>query len=422
LTHRGKISFFLLPLIFVLNVQAGAQEFTFRFPNYDFINYEESILHFEGESQKYFELFYRKLNKLITKGDGQIQILHIGDSHIQADFFPGEMRQRVQSFEKGIQGARGFIFPYSVAKTNNPPDYKVSASGNWERCRNITRQTSCDLGIAGINIMTTDSVSSMTFQFNNKAAGVQIFNQIRIYHNIRQTGYDFILKNYEGPLKKVVNLAEGYTEFWVKEYLTSLELVIYRCDSNRNPFVLHGIYFGNDFPGIVYSSLGVNGAETYSFLRCNLFEEQLKSLHPDLVIISLGTNDAYPKGFNSDIFYTNYDSLLKKVRNALPDAALILTTPGDSYRNKNHSNVNNAKAGEVIYMMALQHDAAVWDLYEVMGGLNSILKWQRKGLTNADRLHLSKEGYILQGELLFSAFFDSYDTYLNKYIGEDGLD
>ncbi len=37
--------------------------------------------------------FFRSLDSLILKGEGTINILQIGDSHIQAGFIPEEMRK-----------------------------------------------------------------------------------------------------------------------------------------------------------------------------------------------------------------------------------------------------------------------------------------------------------------------------------------
>lgn len=390
--------------------------------SYDFIQYDKNHLVFEGNSYKYFEAFFRKLNDLITKGDKQLHILHIGDSHVQADIFPGEMRKRLKAFEKGIEGSRGFIFPYSLAKTNNPPDYKVSSTANWERCRNVTRSSVCELGIAGINISTSDSSFNIKIQFIGSGGHNSSFNRIRIYHNIRDVGYDFMVKNYQGSFKKRINLSEAYTEIIMDEYLSSVELFAYRCDSEREALVLHGVFLGNDDPGIIYSSLGVNGAEAASFLRCSLLEEQLRSLNPDVLIISLGTNEAYARDFKPDRFFTSYDSLLRIVRKSLPEAAIIITTPGDSYRNRRYSNPDNIKAVDVLFLLAFEHNAAIWDFYTVMGGLNAILKWQQKGLSNADRLHLNRNGYLLQGELFYDAFFKSYDDFLDANMKANGLD
>ena len=146
-----------------------------------------------------------------------------------------------------------------------------------------------------------------------------------------------------------------------------------------------------------------------------MLQNQLKALNPDWMIISLGTNDAYMRNFISANFYANYDTLISRIREVLPDAALLLTVPGDSYRSRRYPNYNTSKARDQIKILAKKHHAAVWDFYEIMGGQNSINYWYAKGLANRDKLHFTKAGYKLQGDLLFNAFLKSYDSFnLNR--------
>ncbi|HEU4497482.1 MAG TPA: hypothetical protein VFR70_10560, partial [Flavobacterium sp.] len=60
--------------------------------------------------------FYEKLNRNRQSRSGKINIVHIGDSHIQADLMTNSIRKKLQQ-EFG-NGGRGFIFPYSLARTN----------------------------------------------------------------------------------------------------------------------------------------------------------------------------------------------------------------------------------------------------------------------------------------------------------------
>ena len=46
-----------------------------------------------------------------------------------------------------------------------------------------------------------------------------------------------------------------------------------------------------------------------------------------------------------------------------------------------------------------------------MGGYGSILDWFKKGLTAKDKLHFSRKGYELQGELLYRALQNGYLNY-----------
>src|SRR5450631_1614697 len=60
--------------------------------------------------------FYKKLSMQKKNHNHKISIVHIGDSHLQADFFSGEVRKLLQQ-QYGNAG-RGLMFPFKQANTN----------------------------------------------------------------------------------------------------------------------------------------------------------------------------------------------------------------------------------------------------------------------------------------------------------------
>jgi hypothetical protein len=51
-------------------------------------------------------------------------------------------------------------------------------------------------------------------------------------------------------------------------------------------------------------------------------------------------------------------------------------------------------------------------MYEVMGGLNSIVLWQKNNLAQADKIHFTREGYLIIGDLFFNALMQRFEQYL----------
>src|SRR5690606_33794682 len=99
----------------------------------------------------------------------------------------------------------------------------------------------------------------------------------------------------------------GYTEFVFDHHVDSFEINIYREDTFPTEFQLYGISLDNDDPGLIYNSIGVNGASTKSYLRCELFSQHLQAIPPDLVIFCIGINDAYDPDFCESCYEKNYD-------------------------------------------------------------------------------------------------------------------
>jgi lysophospholipase L1-like esterase len=178
---------------------------------------------------------------------------------------------------------------------------------------------------------------------------------------------------------------------------------------------LQGIEFTSDASGVVYNSVGVNGATLSSYLRCELYRKQLQILDPDLIIISIGTNDGYTRRFDQNKFCTEYHELLNETIEAAPDAVLLLTVPNDDLLYRRYSNTNTEKIKNIIQDLAQEYKCGVWDFYTIMGGLNSAQIWYSQKLMQYDRIHFNRKGYQLQGELLFSAFLKAWENHLIEF-------
>lgn len=372
-----------------------------------------NTIQFRGNSLLQFERLFSSFSNLIKCGEGTINIIHIGDSHVQADFFTGQVRERLTTEIARGCGARGLIFPFRMARTNNPSDYYVKFTGKWESCRNVETKKSCSLGLDGIMVRTQDSISEIAFYF--KGASSADFKTIRIYHELSESGFRFEFPGLEGKYTLNNDPTSGFSEVTFSEYLKdSLKFRIVRSDTLKRYFTLYGVDFENEDAGIVYHSAGINGAEVVSFLRCDLLEQQLASLTPGLIILSLGTNDAYPVKIDWSALKEHYQELIRKIRSCDPKLPILLTIPGDSFRKRKFVNKNLPILREVIFEVAKENDCAVWDFYTLMGGPKSIQKWYKSGLVAKDKLHFNKAGYIIQGNLLADALIDAYMEYLDR--------
>jgi lysophospholipase L1-like esterase len=140
----------------------------------------------------------------------------------------------------------------------------------------------------------------------------------------------------------------------------------------------------------------------------------LIALDPDWIILSIGTNDANSRYFKPEEYRQNYDSLISVITEAVPDAAILITVPNDSYLYRRYVNRNTDEVKKVIEQMAAKYNCGVWDFYTIMGGLNSINAWQQFNLAKRDGIHFTVNGYILIGDLFFDAFLRSYEDHLSE--------
>jgi lysophospholipase L1-like esterase len=96
------------------------------------------------------------------------------------------------------------------------------------------------------------------------------------------------------------------------------------------------------------------------------------------------------------------------VKNTLPNASIILTTPPDT-RSNGRFPINNIEICNVLKKVAKEQNIALWNLHDQMGGTGSMLKWLNKGLASKDKLHFKKLGYELQAKMFIYALFKDYN-------------
>ncbi|MEM1137830.1 MAG: GDSL-type esterase/lipase family protein, partial [Bacteroidota bacterium] len=334
----GLIFCFSILQIFGNYIFAQSRQDDLWYLDYGFINYEDNrVLSFQPNALNHF---FTKLQRLETKKDCQVQVMHLGDSHIQADMFSGKVREKIMQDQRFPMSARGFVFPYSAARTNNPYNYKTFFSGGWTGKRSVRSKDRSRWGMSGISIETNAQGASFSLHpnienFNYAIRKVKIF-----YPNTDPNSFDIVPKiSIENSISGYF-VGDGYVEFTFRKPLTAVELVVTKSREGQSKFVLQGVTLENTEPGVIYSASGVNSADVNSYFRCQDFEKNVGALSPDLVIISLGTNDAYMYAFNRQQFKTNMRILVSRIKNASPQTSILLTTPADNFRRRRYPNKN----------------------------------------------------------------------------------
>ena len=401
----------LLLILFFSNIlSAQDNAYLYRVNQHDFIRYDLNEMHNFG-TDKYSSRFYNKLEKLVRTGKGRINVVQIGGSHIQAGTFSGQIRSRLQQMDGEMNAGWGFMFPYRISRTNSPFGYYIRYNGRWQSTRNIERRKTGNLGVGGISATTSAPKVELTILLEDENKLDYSFNKLRVYYENKGANYNVLVDS--SVLVSSVK-TDDYFEFELNSHVDSLKITIQKERNASGSFTLFGMTTEAAPNGIMYHSIGVNGAHVPAFLRCQLFEKQLHELKPDLVILGLGINDAYGKHFSQSRFEKNYGELIAKIRRAAPETAIIFTTNNDSYLYRRYVNKNGLKVQQSMFKMAQKYQTGVWDMFTVMGGLNSIVLWEKNGLARHDKIHFTREGYLTLGDLFFNALMQGFERYIQN--------
>ena len=384
-------------------------------PYYDCLRYDRTGLHFPGGREAQ-DAFYEKLDSLLLFHSRNVNIWHVGGSHVQADFFSHRMRSNLTDMQPGNIAVRGILFPFGMASTNWNHNYRMEYTGTWTAGRNIQRDAAFEFGISGIAASTTDSLASLTLVLNVGMTPTWQFSRLRVMgYASAETVCPFAVEEREGMRDTLVAHPDPIYGGWVLpfETLRDSTTVCFRIPQGET-FTLTGLIPENDLTGISYYSSGINGAAVPTWLRCTSLARDLGLVRPDLVVFAIGVNDAaVPYGdFNAEAFKNCYRRLIRMVENVSPGCAYIFITNNDTYRRESRrvkrANRNAPLVQKAFFELAEEYGGAVWDVFDFMGGLDSSPRWRDAGLMATDLIHFTRTGYELLGDLLYNALIDDY--------------
>lgn len=417
---------------------------------------------------KVLDVFFKQLKENEDHKNQKINIVHIGDSHIQGDLMTNEIRKRLQ-YQFGNAG-RGLVFPYQLAKTNGSYNERFKSNRTWESYRNILPHKNNPVGLSGIALWRDSggfvvemNVKDVAYKFNtikiitpqnknmfdlavsSKINSIQTTERKVITHKIKKGEVlGTIADKYNVSVAEIkrennlksTNIRAGRTlristnetrpktismsEFVpldiqsdsFSHYYNSkgpLSRIFLVPNKEASDYELNGLVLEKDASGIIYSGIGVNGAKYSDYNKYPLFFEQLKVLKPDLLVFSLGTNESYDK-MESGKYIRELREFISNVRAQKIDAPIIVMTPPPSLLRRKPNTYIQDYTKDIIEA-AKKDGFAVWDLYDEFGGMSGIQQLKTQGLIGPDWVHYSKKGYEKQGKMFTEALIRAYDNY-----------
>lgn len=176
--------------------------------------------------------------------------------------------------------------------------------------------------------------------------------------------------------------------------------------------------------GVWFSYFGSNGATTQRFLTPG-YMQKFAEKNPDLIILSLGTNEAHGMGYRKDLHEKQLNTFLAQLREACPEATILMTTPPGDYLSSSYVNYRrtsrskkkkryvryvkrpnpmSARCAELLAEYGEEHQMPVWNMFDICGGQEAAQRnWVSAHYMRADRIHFEPQGYTVQGKLLGEA-------------------
>ncbi len=351
--------------------------------------------------------FYQALWNTEKQQDGAVtRIVHYGDSPTTADLITGGIRSQLQ--QRFGDAGHGFILIAKPWAWYQHTGVTVDASG-WLMTPASRFQSHDGLfGLGGVSFVgSAKSSSEIVFEHGP-------YTRFEVWY-LKQPGGGTLTLGTLGKLDTAGEAKEpGFAVFEAPEGLHEVAL---RGESG--PIRLFGITAEKAGPGVVYDSLGLNGASitvlTHMFNQDH-WAEELRHRNPDLLVINYGTNEADFADFVDKQYEKELREAIRRARAALPEASILVMSPMDRGHRSGGDIETMATIPRIVETqrrVARETGCGFFDTFAAMGGAGTMARWyaQKPPLVSADLIH----PYPAAGQTIATTVVKEIAASLNRY-------
>ncbi|MCH8325102.1 MAG: hypothetical protein IIB83_00835 [Bacteroidetes bacterium] len=351
--------------------------------------------------------FFKALKGSRTK---KIRIAHYGDSILLGDVITENLRQNFQN-KFGGDGV-GFL-------SIKPDDIRMKRTirqtvyGNWIM-GSITKGNPkhFPIGISGLTAKATGN-SRVKYQTTKFMRTSRSFKTARIFYSNAKSSSSI---KYSLDGRKLISKK-------LRPGSDINELVLKSSHLGKTLDINFGSAAGTYFYGVSFETgngvyvdnfpLTGNSGVSLTFLKENTLQKFDKYLNYGLIIIQFGVN-ATQLTMNFKWYKNKMVSVIKHFKKSFPNASILVISVGDKSIKRGSRFVTDPK---VIQLLKTQKEivkkanVAFWNLYEAMGGKNSLNKWVNAGppLGLRDYIHFTNLGGKVVADLITKALMKEYN-------------
>ena len=340
-----------------------------------------------------------------------VRIVHYGDSPTTADLITGDIRALLQ--QRFGDAGHGFVLvakPWAWYQHDG-----VGLSGSGCKILPASHYEAHD-GMFGLGGVSFTGGSSARSRITFRAPGQSRFE----VWFLNQPGGGALSVKADGRTLGRINTSgasktPGFVTFEVETPARELELEV-----EQGTVRVFGIAAGKPGPGVVYDSLGLNGASITVLSR--MFDQthwgaQLAHRAPHLVTVNYGTNEADFAAFVERQYEKELREAIRRIRAALPDAAILIMSPMDRGRRNRAGEIETmATIPQIVDIqrrVARETGCGFFDTFDAMGGSGTMARWYaaQPRLVSADFIH----PYPAGGRMIAVTFTREIGRGLNRY-------
>lgn len=378
----------------------------------------------ENNTQILYPFFYNL--KKLKSSDDLIRILHYGDSQIEGDRISSYLRYELQ---KEFGGSGIGLFPAVIIKGTSI-SLEQELTGDWER---YTMQSIRNGNIyhkrLGV-LMSFSRFAPVVNQGQNMYSGeitlrksnntylnTRKFKQCKVFYGFNQKPFIAELKYRDKTLDaEIIPVSQQLnTISW--EIDNAIDEITIGFKGEDSPDI-YAIAI-DDYKGIAVDNIPLRGSSGTDFTKTDILflRSMYQKLNVKLVLMQFGVNLVPHVIDNYTYYQKQLEKQLKTIKSLRQDISIVVIGVSDMSRNEGGNYVsypNIEKIRDAQKMAAFNAGCAFWDMYEAMGGKNSMPAWVKTNppLARPDFTHFTWKGSTAIAKMFYEALMADYNDYL----------
>lgn len=348
-------------------------------------------------------------NALENSDSEKIRIAHYGDSIIWGDIITDNLRVYFQK-EYGGHGIGFLSICTDDISARNTIDHEFS--DDWEWASVFTKNRGrFPIGIAG-TVSKASSNSNLVYKSKNVSPATDSFSEFSIFYSNTNSNssIDYKVNNQNSENVKLLNGGTlNSTKLEFNSVIKDIEFDFKQCEGAYFYGVTlesgNGVYVDN-FP------FRGNSGVSLRDLDDELLPVFSEKLNYKLIVLQFGVNFAA----SGNVKYKWYERMMlrsiEKLQKNFPETSILIISPGDFGQKKGKKMVTHPEIKKFVSIqedIAIKGKVAFWNMFEAMGGENSISSWVNAlpPLAFKDYCHLTWDGGEIISQKLITSLKDA---------------
>jgi lysophospholipase L1-like esterase len=378
-------------------------------PKFDASKLPPSSPVFVDESNS-LDPFFAALWKLEQGQSGVVTVLHYGDSPTTADLITGDIRAQMQA--RFGDAGRGYTLVAKPWAWYGHRGVEISSSG-WQMRTGVGLIREGTYGLGGAAFEGKPGAWS-NFHVTESAQ-----TAVQIEYFAHPGGGSFTVLADGNQIASQSTAADTEAAAFVSATLPPGTKTI-SIQPTAGTVTLFGVDFRRGDKGLLYDSLGLNGATTSVLARVmqpEIWKQELDHARPSLIIVNYGSNESSFGSFVHTRYANELRLAIARIRQLDPDASILIMSPMDRGERTGLDEIETMSTiPEIVAIqrqVAAETHCAFFSTYDAMGSSGTMARWYTASprLVTADLLHPTPQGATIVAGLFLQQLSLRYDRW-----------